>query len=525
MAYRELHVVEIREALRLWASGHGIRTVARRAHLDRKTVRRYVDAARELGLERGDVELALSDELLADVALVVRPGGPTTVGAMREHCRAHAELLRGWADEGCRGPKLVKLLARHSGVEVPLRTLQRFVAEDLGRPDRGTVRVVDPEPGVLEMDFLQLGEFFDLATGETRTLHGLLLTASVSRHQFLWPCLSQRQEDVFEGLEAAWAFFGGIFPVLLPDNTKAIVLKADPVSPVFHRDFLEYSQDREFEVDPARVRKPRDKARVERQVRYVRDDFFRGERFGSVEEARIAARRWCLEDAGMRDHGTTHRPPLEAFEADEKSYLKPAPTEPYDRPTWAHYSVGRDGAVVVGDALYSVPYALGEVTLRVRSDRSTVRFYLGNRLVKVHPRQPRGGSKIDPVDLPPGKAELATRDSASLVARAEDFGPHVGVYAQRLVEGPLPWSRMRHVYRLLGLARRHGPAVTDEACARALEVGVVDVVRIQRMLEKGLATRRLLKSTPPPRSKGTVLRFARPTSAFRLTTEDSDASA
>ena len=375
LAYRELHVVEIREVLRLWALGRGIRSIARQAHVDRKTVRRYIKVAQELGLERGAVEVAVSDELLADVVRALRPGAPPAAGAMRAHCRAHRELLEGWLKEGCRGPKLVKLLARHSGVTVPLRTMQRFVAEDLGRPDRSTVRVVNPEPGVLEMDFLQLGVYTELATGESRTLHALLLTASVSRHQFLWPCLSQTLQDVIEGLEAAWEFFGGVFPFLLPDNLKAVVTQADPVAPAFNRDFVEYAQSRGFQIDPARVRKPKDKARVERQVRYVRDDYFRGERFGSLEEARIEARRWCLEDAGMRSHGTTRRQPLEAFEQHEKAHLLPAPTKPYDTPRWGDYAVGRDHAVVVGYALYSVPYGLGEVTLRALDDLETADIY------------------------------------------------------------------------------------------------------------------------------------------------------
>lgn len=524
MAYRELHVVEIREVLRLWARGHGLRTVARRTGVDRKTVRRYVEAAEKAGLKPGAE--VVEDALIADVVAAVRPGSPTEVGSMREHLRAHADKIRGWVDEGCHGPKLARLVLRTTGVPVPLRTLQRFVAEDLGeRSGQGdTVRVVDPDPGVLEVDFLTLGEFSEIGTGATRTLHALLCTAGYSRHQFLWPCLGQTQDDLIEGLEAAWAFFGGVFPFVLPDNCSAIVKKADPVAPLFTDGFLEYAQSRGFEVDPARVKQPKDKARVERQVRFSRDDYFRGERFRSLDEARLAARDWCTRDAGGRTHGRTRQRPAEVFEAEEKAALLPVPTEPYDQPRWGDFHVGRDHAVVVDYALYSVPFALGECDLRVRRDRKTVKLYLGARLVKVHPRQPAGGTHIDAADLPPGKAALATRDATSLCEQGDRFGHHVGEYARRLAEGPLPWSRIRHVYRLLGLARRFGGAATDEACARALELDVVDVMRIQTMLEKGLQRRNLLSSSPPlePPS-GKVLRFARDASEFRL--GGSDASA
>jgi transposase len=524
MAYRELHVVEVKEVLRLWSRGHGFRTVARRTGVDRKTVRRYVEAAQKAGLGLGAE--AIEDALIADVAEAVRPGSSEDVGPMREHLRAHAGAIRKWMDEGCRGPKLARLVQRTTGVPVPLRTLQRFVAEDLGeRSGQGdTVRVVDPDPGVLEVDFLELGEFNEIGTGETRTLHALLCTAGYSRHQCLWPCLGQTQEDLIEGLEAAWAFFGGVFPILLPDNCSAIVKKADPVAPLFTEGFLEYAQARGFEIDPARVRKAKDKARVERQVRFSRDDFFRGERFRSVDEARLAARDWCMREAGERTHGRTRRKPVEVFEAEEKALLLPAPTEVYDQARWGDYHVGRDHSVVVDYALYSVPFALGECDLRVRRDRKTVKFYLGARLVKVHPRQPAGGTHIDATDLPPGKAALATRDATSLCEQGDRFGPNVGEYARRLAAGPLPWSRIRHVYRLLGLARRFGGPATDEACARALELDVVDVMKIQTMLEKGLVRRKLLSSRPPLEPPtGRVLRFARDAGEFRLGGPDASA--
>ena len=143
---------------------------------------------------------------------------------------------------------------------------------------------------------------------------------------------------------------------------------------------------------------------------------------------------------------------------------------------------------------------------------------------KKIPRQPAGGTRIDPADLPPGKAALATRDATTLCEQADRFGPHVGEYARRLAAGPLPWSRKRHVYRLLGLARRFGGAATDEACARALELDVVEVMRIQGMLGKGLVRRGLLTSSPPPTPpSGKVLRFARDPGEFRLGGPDATA--
>jgi hypothetical protein len=171
MGYRELFVVEIVEILRLWQRGHGYRTVAERTSADRKTVRRYVEAAQALGLSRDEESVELDDVLLAGVATAVKPGAPVSSGEMRSHCRQHASLLESWLGDGRKGPKLVKLLARHSGVVVPLRTLQRFVNEELGRdgPRRDTVRLAPPPAGqMLEIDFLELGWFVERGTGRKR---------------------------------------------------------------------------------------------------------------------------------------------------------------------------------------------------------------------------------------------------------------------------------------------------------------------------------------------------------------------
>jgi len=520
MAYRELFVVDIKEVLRLWARGYGYRAIARTGVADRKTARGYIEVAEALGLERGDEDRALDDEFIAEVVVQVCPGAPSKPGEMREHCRAHAELIRGWFEKGCKSPKVARLLARHTGVVVPRRTLQRFAAEDLGLDSRrgSTVRLVDPPPGqILEIDFLKLGLFTERGSGRRRTMHALLCLAPNSRHQFVWPCLRQTREDVIAGLEAAWEFFGGVFPVLLPDNMSPAVRKADPLAPLLTGEFLEYAQRRGLVVDPARPRKPKDKARVERQVRYVRDDYFRGEDFGSVDEAFREAVRWCREEAGQRIHGTTRNRPIEAFERDELPLLAPAPCEPYDLPRWSTVTLHDDHAVVVAHALYSVPFSVPPGELRVRTDRTTVKLYRGAVLLKAHPKQPEGGANIDPADAPPGKAELVTRDGTALCDLAATYGDSVGTYARRLLDSPLPWTRMRHLYRLLGLCKRHGAAWVDEACARALEFDVVDVVRVQRMLERGLVQRGLLQRPNPPTSPNNIvqLRFARDPSEWR----------
>src|SRR3954466_13574319 len=110
MAFREVAVVEIREVLRAWLSGAGLRTVAERAGVDRKTARRYVQAAQAAGLDRGAGAEAVTDELVGAVVAAVRPARPNGHGAAWESLLVHEGQIRAWiaGTDGGRGLSLVK---------------------------------------------------------------------------------------------------------------------------------------------------------------------------------------------------------------------------------------------------------------------------------------------------------------------------------------------------------------------------------------------------------------------------------
>ena len=319
MAFREVDVVEVREVLRGWLGGAGLRTVAERAGVDRKTARRYVEAAQAAGLTRDAGLEALTDEL---VGAVVDRGPPGPAERARRRVGAavgHEEQIRGLGRRGRRATDPVdredRGAAGPAGLRVPYRTLHRFAVERCGfRVRATTVRVVDGEPGVeCQIDFAQMGFITDAETGRRRRVHALIFTAVVSRHMFVWLTYSQTLTAVIAGCEAAWEFFGGVFKVLIPDNLKPVVTDADAVNPRLSVGWLDYAQHAGFVTDPARVRSPQDKPRVERVVQYVRGNFLAGETFTDLADAQARGRRVVPRTAGMRIHGTTAARPLEVF--------------------------------------------------------------------------------------------------------------------------------------------------------------------------------------------------------------------
>ena len=110
MAFREVHVIEVKEVLRLWLSKRGIREIARVGPAERKTVRRYVCAASSLGLAPGQSPDVLTDEILGEILNAVRPRGPGVHGIAWRCCEVHREFLQSRVDEGLRLTKILKLI-------------------------------------------------------------------------------------------------------------------------------------------------------------------------------------------------------------------------------------------------------------------------------------------------------------------------------------------------------------------------------------------------------------------------------
>lgn len=513
MAYREVGMFEVKEVLRLWIGGAAKKQIARQVGLDPKTVRRYIEVAQENGLEVGPGPPGLTDELLSAVLVALRADGGRPHGDSWALAVVQRAAIKKLLDGRVRLSKIRRLLIR-KGVSIPYATLHRFaVAElDFGRT-AATVPVADGEPGhEVQLDTGRMVLLRPDVHGRRRRIRAWIFTPGVSRYRFVYPSFPETTVEAIEACEAAWAFYGGIFRVVIPDNTKAIVQHADPLEPTINPAFLEYSQARGFHIDATRVRHPKDKARVERAVPSVRDDCFGGEELRDLDHAREHARLWCLHEYGTRRHGRTQRMPLEHFNAEEKAALLPAPTEAYDIPSWCDPKVHRDHFAQVAKALYSLPTRLIGKTLRARADRHIVRFYDGAILVKTHPRQPSGGRSLDRSDLPAHKTAYALRDVDFLNRQAAEHGIAVGRFAAAILDGPLPWTRMRRVYALLGLAKKYGAARLDEACTVALDAEMLDVRRLQRMLEAG----RTQPALPGIASVVPIARHLRPKEHYRL---------
>ena len=149
----------------------------------------------------------------------------------------------------------------------------------------------------------------------------------------------------------------------------------------------------------------------------------------------------------------------------------------------------------------------------VRGDRSLVRIYARGELIKTHARKPSGGRSTDYTDYPEDRVPYARRWPNYYCKRARELGPAAGDFTEKLLSGEFPWSRLRQAQKLLRLAERYGAVRLEAACRRALEFDLLDVYRVQRILEQGLESQTEPQPIVGQQSK-LALKFLRPAQHF-----------
>lgn len=529
MAYKEHGMWEALEVLKRLHAGEGIRATARHTGRDRRTVKRYRDAAVSVGWVAGLHEP--DDDLAQDVIASFRPGPRDGEASPTERTLTpHAPRIREWlkADDfyskGLQLTKVHQLLAR-DGVKVSYSALYRYAVKHMGFAEKAiTVRMGDVSPGsVAEVDFGRLGMVPDPDTGKQLVVHALVVTLVYSRHQYVHVCHTQKLSDLIAGLDDAWEFFGGRPARVIIDNMKAAVVKADKYEPTFQRTFSQYADHHGFTIDAAEAYSPQQKPHVERNVQYVRENFFRGEDFLNLAHVQRAARKWCVETAGMRDHGTTRRQPFVEFEAFEKAALEAANEKRFDTPQWGEPKVHIDCHVQFLKATYSVPFQYRGMQTVVNGDSQLVRIYVRGQLVKTHPRRRAGERSTDYNDYPPEKSVYAMRDADYIINKAKERGEHIGIFAEQLLSGDFPWANLRQSQKLMRLYDKYGFQLLEAACGRALRFDVINVRTVENIIKNALENEQ--RQTVDPACAETnvtqlPLRFMRDNSSFNHSKTD-----
>lgn len=518
-------MIDVTEILVHWHAGRSQGQIADSLGVDRKTVRKYTAPAVAAGLVPGGVPLSE-----AEWVALVRSWFPGLIDTRLRQSSwpAIAPFHEKIADQ----IGVVTLSTIHQrlrdehGLEVSLSSVRRYVAANLpGESLRAQVTVLreDPPPGQeAQVDYGLLGMWWDPVRAARRRVWGFVMVLAASRHLFVRPVLVMDQRAWNEAHIAAFEFFGGVPARIVPDNLKTGVTRPDLYDPKINRAYAELGVHYGLLIDPARVVKPKDKARVERPMPYVRDSFWRGREFTSLEQMRTDALRWSVEVAGQR----ACRPlggaaPAVVFAATEAHTLGPLPVHPFEAATWSRAKVGPDIHVKVGRALYSVPWRFIGAHLDARATDTAVQLFLDGELVKTHRAAPGRGRITDYADYPPEKIAFHMRTPTWCRKRAADVGPGTVALIDELLEVNALF-RLRAAQGVLGLADKHTPERLEAACALAMTVGDASYRTVKGILAAG--TDRDTTPTRPTGDGGAPAHLRGPAALLGLVPNQSEAA-
>ncbi len=278
-------------------------------------------------------------------------------------------------------------LQREFGLEVSLRTVERAVAHlrrEVMAQGAATIRFETPPAHQLQIDF---GSVRVWIGGEMQRVHLFVSTLGYSRRTYVAAFLHERQSAWLEGLEGAFRHFGGLTRELLLDNAKALVDEHDAQTREVRFNDRFHAFCRYWDVLPRACApyRARTKGKDERGVGYVKRNAIAGHRFDSFEDLQGHLDQWMRNVADVRIHGTTGEPPIERFEREERTALRPlAAKAPFLQVRELSRRVHSDACVELDTNRYSVPWRLIGESVTVSVADGQVRIHYAGQEVASH---------------------------------------------------------------------------------------------------------------------------------------------
>lgn len=468
MPRKRVSMRKVREVLRLrFDLGLSQRQVGGSCGLCDTTVGNYLRRAKEANLgwplPEGLDDLELEARLFAQP---VREGGrkrplPDWNGVHTEMKRKGVTLTLLWQEYLKKHPKgyaysnFVRLYRLWEGIGNPTLRIDHKAGEKLFVDYAGvTVLITDP------------------ASGEIHQAQVFVATLGASSYTYVEVTETQGLEDWLSSHRRALEFFGGVPHIVVPDNLKAGVKSPSYYEPEINPAYAEFAQHYGLAVIPARVRKPRDKAKVESGVQVVERWVLaplRDRTFFSLAKANAAVRE-KLEELNTHPFQKLPGSRSSVFEEIEKGELRPLPVQPYVLSNWKRAKVSIDYHVEVDGHYYSVPYRHVGQTVDLRLTRNTVEVFLHNSRIASHRRVPdtlpyKGRHTTVSEHMPKAHQRYGDWSPQRMVVWAQKTGEHTArVVEEILASRPHPELGFRSCLGLMRLGKDYGPERLELAC-------------------------------------------------------------
>ncbi|MDP3244093.1 MAG: IS21 family transposase [bacterium] len=331
----------------------------------------------------------------------------------------------------------------------------------------------------------------DRLTGEIKPASIFVAVLGYSNYTFACATAGQTTADWLGGQRAALEFIDGVPQVIVPDNPKAIVTRACRYEPDLNPAYQDFARHYGTAVIPARVRRPRDKAKVEGGVLIIERWILARLRhavFFSLAELNAAIAE-LIDELNARAFKKLPGNRYSRFINEERAHLQPLPAKPYEFATWKKARVHLDYHVEIDKRYYSAPYALIGKSVDARLTVRMVELFCRGRLVASHIRgaQPGRFTTLDE-HRPPKHRAVIELNHERLRERACAVGAATAEIINRQWRAKLhPEQTLRRSLGILRLARDFTPARLEAACKRALQLGVLSYRAIRGLIDADTA--------------------------------------
>lgn len=444
--------------------------IQRRTGVDRKTIRRYAQAAKIPTPATG------SDALAQSKSPPRPPGMSNTVASA---CEPHRAWIEAQLDLRRNAVSIHQDLVEQHGFSHGYNSVKRFVTKLRARePER--FDVLEFLPG--EEAQVDWGEGAPTLhkPGRYKRPHLFVMTLKYSGKSFRKTVWKADQETWARLHEEAFHAFGGVPRYVVLDNLKAGVLRPDLYEPELNPLYAALLAHYGAVADPCRVGDPNRKGTVESAIQHTQGTALKGRRFETIEAQNEWLAHWEERWAAPRIHGRKKRQVLAMFQ-EEKPYLRPLPAEHFRYFKPGRRTVDDAGLVQVDGSYYAALPAAPHSEVMVRIfEREIEIFDLAGHCLRRHPKSLRKGS----FTLERGDRLFnPSRETARLLLKAQRIGPLTAAFAYELFHR-LGRPGQRALYGVVQLTRTYPRAAVEQLCGRLLESECFSYAALKRALER-----------------------------------------
>ncbi len=477
MGYRRMTVEDLYDIFRRFNAGQTISHIAEVEGRDRKTVRSYVRLFLEAGYSVGSQGFDKQKVFKFLKQLLPKTDRPAL---KKESLESHIAEIKKLITDSLEPVKVKTawhIIREKYGILASYETFKLFVREKGIKKSRAKhITRIELKPGLeTQIDYGKVGRIYDVSTDKNRDVYAYCGILSSSRLPYIEFCFKQDSVSFVRSTVNMFEYYGGVTEVLSLDNLKAGVIKPDLYDPKLNRAFSEMAENYGVFIDPCRVARPKDKGKVERIIPLARELFRRLKNIYplyGIKQLNKEALKWCRDEYGKKEHGTTHIRPIEAFNEIEQKRLKVLPLKRFEVPVWKAVKVHPDQFFTFEKRRYSLPKQYAGKTVWVRKVDPVITIFYDYELIRKYVI-PNNSYSYEKKDFPEVLREMMEGGYPKyLLEKARKYGVTAYLLIKNILS-PHAYLNARRAQGVLEVFKKYyNLPLFSDVCNKALQRGI-----------------------------------------------------